>query len=82
MLANRYLSNPIRVKVGQVSTPTANVAQSLEKVTEASKVDALLTVLLEELQVAQEHQQVRGARLPSLPAARPEPTLPSFVFLS
>ena len=28
-MASEYLSKPIRVKVGQVSTPTANVTQSL-----------------------------------------------------
>ncbi|XP_058095130.1 cucurbitadienol synthase-like [Magnolia sinica] len=33
-----YLSNPVQVKVGKVSSPTANVSQILEKVTESEKV--------------------------------------------
>ena len=33
-----YLTNPVQVKVGKVSSPTANVAQILEKVLENEKV--------------------------------------------
>ncbi|GFY99376.1 P-loop containing nucleoside triphosphate hydrolases superfamily protein [Actinidia rufa] len=47
-LAQEYLTNPVQVKVGKVSSPTANVAQSLEKVLENEKIDRLLTLLVEE----------------------------------
>ncbi|XP_025888827.1 DEAD-box ATP-dependent RNA helicase 20 isoform X2 [Solanum lycopersicum] len=33
-----YLTNPVRIKVGKVSSPTANVSQTLEKVPENDKV--------------------------------------------
>ena len=33
-----YLSNPVQVKVGKVSSPTANVCQVLEKASESEKV--------------------------------------------
>lgn len=33
-----YLTNPVQVKVGKVSSPTANVSQILEKVSESDKV--------------------------------------------
>lgn len=32
-----YLKRPVRVKVGRVSSPTANVTQTLEKVAEKDK---------------------------------------------
>lgn len=57
VLAQKYLKNPVRVKVGQVSTPTANVAQHLEKTTDTTKIDALLTLLLEEQHQAEQHGQ-------------------------
>ncbi|KAI8016533.1 ATP-dependent RNA helicase DBP2 [Camellia lanceoleosa] len=47
-LAQEYLTNPVRVKVGKVSSPTANVAQILVKVSENEKLDQLLTLLVEE----------------------------------
>ena len=47
-LAGEYLQHPVKVRVGQVSTPTANVAQHLEKVVEAAKLDRLCQLLLEE----------------------------------
>ncbi|XP_058075376.1 ATP-dependent RNA helicase DBP2-like isoform X2 [Magnolia sinica] len=47
-LAQEYLSNPVQVKVGKVSSPTANVSQILEKVTESEKIDRLLALLVEE----------------------------------
>ncbi|XAR60823.1 RNA helicase [Bertholletia excelsa] len=47
-LAQEYLTNPVRVKVGKVSSPTANVAQMLEKVSDNEKIDRLLGLLLEE----------------------------------
>lgn len=47
-LAQEYLTDPVRVKVGNVSSPTANVAQILEKVPENEKIDRLLDLLVEE----------------------------------
>lgn len=47
-LAQEYLSNPVQVKVGQVSSPTTNVIQNLEKVAESDKTGRLLTLLVEE----------------------------------
>ncbi|KAF5470321.1 hypothetical protein F2P56_010841 [Juglans regia] len=36
-LAQEYLTNPVQVKVGKVSSPTANVSQKLEKVPDSEK---------------------------------------------
>ncbi|PIA37424.1 hypothetical protein AQUCO_03000183v1 [Aquilegia coerulea] len=36
-LAQEYLTSPVQVKVGKVSSPTANVSQNLEKVAESEK---------------------------------------------
>nr|URM60690.1 E2F DP family protein [Gymnema sylvestre] len=47
-LAQEYLSDPVQVKVGKVSSPTANVIQVLEKVLENEKIDRLLDMLVEE----------------------------------
>lgn len=47
-LAQDYLSKPVKVKVGAVSTPTANVAQHIEKVPDAGKLDRLCELMLEE----------------------------------
>lgn len=47
-LAQEYLSKPVLVKVGKVSSPTASVCQSLEKVCESDKIDRLLALLVEE----------------------------------
>lgn len=47
-LAQEYLNNPVQVKVGRVSSPTANVSQNLAKVTENEKIDRLLSLLVEE----------------------------------
>ncbi|XP_021806842.1 DEAD-box ATP-dependent RNA helicase 20-like isoform X1 [Prunus avium] len=47
-LAQEYLTNPVQVKVGKVSSPTANVTQTLEKVSESEKTDRLLALLVEE----------------------------------
>ncbi|XP_075079023.1 DEAD-box ATP-dependent RNA helicase 20 isoform X2 [Nicotiana tabacum] len=47
-LAQDYLTNPVRIKVGKVSSPTANVFQILEKVPENDKIDRLLDLLVEE----------------------------------
>ncbi|XP_051142874.1 DEAD-box ATP-dependent RNA helicase 20-like [Andrographis paniculata] len=46
-LAQEYLTNPVRVRVGKVSSPTANVSQNLEKVPENEKIDRLLDMLVE-----------------------------------
>lgn len=40
-----YLTDPVQVKVGKVSSPTANVIQILEKVSENEKVCYLCTVV-------------------------------------
>jgi ATP-dependent RNA helicase DDX5/DBP2 len=47
-LAQEYLRKPVQVKVGKVSSPTANVSQMLEKVPEPEKIDRLLSLLVEE----------------------------------
>jgi ATP-dependent RNA helicase DDX5/DBP2 len=47
-LAADYLRHPVKVKVGSVSTPTANVAQHLEKVADGAKLDRLCELMLEE----------------------------------
>jgi len=47
-LAQEYLTDPVRVKVGKVSSPTANVAQLLVKVSDNEKIDQLLTLLVGE----------------------------------
>ncbi|KAL1834971.1 hypothetical protein ACET3Z_004622 [Daucus carota] len=47
-LAQEYLTDPVQVKVGKVSSPTANVSQILEKVLENEKIDRLLSLLVEE----------------------------------
>lgn len=43
-LLQDYLTNPVRIKVGKVSSPTANVSQTLEKVPENDKVCSLLNL--------------------------------------
>ncbi|KAM7496348.1 hypothetical protein LguiA_020762 [Lonicera macranthoides] len=47
-LAQEYLTKPVQVKVGKVSSPTANVSQILEKMPETEKIDRLLSLLVEE----------------------------------
>ena len=42
-------------QVGQVSTPTANVAQSLQKTTDANKIDDVVLLLYEEKQQAEKN---------------------------
>ena len=55
-LASEYLNKPVRVKVGQVSTPTANVTQSLVRLQdEMAKPESLLEL------VAMEHNQAEQA---------------------
>ncbi|XP_076886479.1 DEAD-box ATP-dependent RNA helicase 52A-like [Bidens hawaiensis] len=52
-LAQEYLTNPVQVKVGKVSSPTENVSQNLEKITENEKIDQLLSLLVEEAALAE-----------------------------
>ena len=48
-LAGKYLVKPVKVKVGTVSAPTANVSQSLEKVPNGNaKIDRLCRMVVEE----------------------------------
>ncbi|KAK4606883.1 hypothetical protein RGQ29_000925 [Quercus rubra] len=47
-LAQDYLTKPVQVRVGNVSSPTANVSQTLNKVSESEKIDRLLALLVEE----------------------------------
>ena len=62
-LACEYLKVPVRVKVGAVSRPTANVVQHLQKTTEQDKLEALLNLVSQEKEMA---ERVGGpsARLP------------------
>ncbi|KAK7290337.1 hypothetical protein RIF29_04672 [Crotalaria pallida] len=52
-LAKEYLSSPVQVKVGKVSSPTTNVSQTLVKVSENEKIDRLLDLLVEEASQAE-----------------------------
>ena len=52
-LANGYLKNPVTVKVGAVSTPTANVSQSLENANDGNKTALLVALLGEEMMAGQ-----------------------------
>ncbi|KAE8039428.1 hypothetical protein FH972_011839 [Carpinus fangiana] len=52
-LAQEYLTNPVQVKVGKVSSPTANVSQILNKVSASEKIDGLLALLVEEASQAE-----------------------------
>ncbi|GLT64581.1 hypothetical protein SLA2020_370660 [Shorea laevis] len=52
-LAQEYLNNPVQVKVGKVSSPTANVSQILKKVSASEKIDGLLALLVEEASQAE-----------------------------
>lgn len=56
-LAQEYLNKPVQVKVGKVSSPTANVSQVLEKVTEEEKTDRLMALLVEESSQAEKSGQ-------------------------
>jgi ATP-dependent RNA helicase DDX5/DBP2 len=51
-LAAQYLVKPVKVKVGKVSVPTANVAQTLERADERQKPELLLALLAEEMEAA------------------------------
>ncbi|KAB5530243.1 hypothetical protein DKX38_020324 [Salix brachista] len=45
-LTQEYLTSPVQVKVGKVSSPTANVSQILTTVSESEKIDYLLALLV------------------------------------
>eukprot|EP00899_Mesostigma_viride_P006064 jgi/Mesvir1/15459/Mv11439-RA.1 len=51
-LAQEFLKDPVRIKVGQVSSPTANVEQNLEPVPEPGKLDRLLHLVVDEFDSA------------------------------
>jgi hypothetical protein len=44
-LAAQYLNKPVKVKIGRVSVPTANVAQTLQRCGETEKVELLVALL-------------------------------------
>ncbi|XP_057429149.1 DEAD-box ATP-dependent RNA helicase 20-like isoform X2 [Lotus japonicus] len=52
-LSKEYLTSPVQVKVGKVSSPTTNVSQNLVKVSENEKIDRLLGLLVEEASQAE-----------------------------
>ncbi|KAG6738168.1 hypothetical protein POTOM_059731 [Populus tomentosa] len=56
-LAQEYLISPVQVKVGKVSSPTANVSQILTKVSESEKIDCLLALLVEDASQAEKSNQ-------------------------
>ncbi|KAF6260713.1 P-loop containing nucleoside triphosphate hydrolase protein [Scenedesmus sp. NREL 46B-D3] len=49
-LSSQYLNQPVKVKIGRVSVPTANVAQSLERTTEAGKLELLAAMLQDDME--------------------------------
>lgn len=59
-LAKTYLQHPVTIKVGAVSTPTANVSQHIERCNEQNKVELLAALLHEEMSVAEKS----GAPMP------------------
>ncbi|KDP45713.1 hypothetical protein JCGZ_17320 [Jatropha curcas] len=52
-LTQEYLTAPVQIKVGKVSSPTANVSQVLKKVSENEKIDCLLAFLVEDASQAE-----------------------------
>ncbi|WIA13020.1 hypothetical protein OEZ85_006630 [Tetradesmus obliquus] len=49
-LSSQYLNNPVKVKIGRVSVPTANVAQGLERTTDGQKLELLAALLQDEME--------------------------------
>ena len=49
-LAAQYLNKPVKVKIGRVSVPTANVAQTLERCADGQKTELLAAMLHDELE--------------------------------
>ena len=56
-MSHIMLTVSIGLQVGQVSTPTANVTQALQKTTDAQKLDDVAAVLLEEARQAESSGQ-------------------------
>ncbi|KAH8490605.1 hypothetical protein H0E87_022948 [Populus deltoides] len=56
-LTQEYLTSPVQVRVGKVSSPTANVSQILTKVSESEKIDCLLALLVEDASQAERSNQ-------------------------
>jgi len=57
-LAGDYLKKPVKIKVGSVSTPTANVSQHLVKVAaDANKMDEMVSMMLTEKVEHESHGQ-------------------------
>ena len=52
-MAKGFKGERAGVQVGQVSTPAAKVAQHLQKVTEAVKMETITSLLLEENQLSE-----------------------------
>ena len=46
-LAAQYLNKPVKVKIGRVSVPTANVAQTLQRCSEQDEKMELLVAMLQ-----------------------------------
>jgi superfamily II DNA/RNA helicase len=44
-LTAQYLNKPVKVKIGRVSVPTANVAQNLQRCGEGEKLELLVSML-------------------------------------
>jgi ATP-dependent RNA helicase DDX5/DBP2 len=51
-LAAQYLNNPVKVKIGRVSVPTANVAQNLQRCGDGEKVELLVSLLQDQMEQA------------------------------
>lgn len=65
-LAAQYLNKPVKVKIGRVSVPTANVAQSLQRCGEQEKVELLVALL----QVRRERERdLDEGKQPDMPSA-------------
>ncbi|KAF5840158.1 P-loop containing nucleoside triphosphate hydrolase protein [Dunaliella salina] len=63
-LAQAYLNKPVTVKVGAVSTPTANVAQTLEKCDgDANKLDLLRKAKCDDVAAALCQERIPAAAL-------------------
>ena len=56
-LSKLYLTKPVMVKVGRVTSPAANVTQQLEKVTENTKMDTMLACVMEDYGTAKRDGQ-------------------------
>lgn len=86
VLASAFLNKPVTIKVGQVSTPTANVLQGLQKTSEPNRVDDVVMLLFEEMQTAKNNGHVmplsvvfveRKIRADNMAAALNQESIPS-----